>query len=187
MRDTTTLQFKQDAARPAIKPTVYDTLTTEFAGRPFQFNIIGSSHYIRTAGEASGDAVDGAYHEILSCGALSGDRVRSMRLPETPAEAGSWLDRVFAYQAPEYTAHVRVLARPIATFPDERVRTASKDGGFDLAYRFAEAAYTAIDIHPEIGSYTTYHTYPEYSCNLVTETRFQTTFTTNNDTNVHRQ
>jgi hypothetical protein len=156
---TETLQFVHGPAPPADDVRVFDSLTREFLGAEFTFRVVGSSHYV------SAPAYD--FYELSTCDPVDADGATTLRLdgptvaapgPDRSADGG----RRLTYAADGLRCATLVERRPLAAFP--------ADEGFDLAYRFAEDAYTTVDIGAD--GYETYHTYPEFDLALFTRTTF---------------
>lgn len=144
----TTLNFGFSTTPPQVTDlTVYDSVTTEFLGARFEFNIIGSSHYIQCP--------DLAYHEVFSCKTVDNTDVESLDL------TGSFT-REFTFENDHLAAETVIQTNPLDAFDPRQEYT--------LCYKFAEDAYTTIDLTDT--GYETYHTYPEYDLALYSQTRF---------------
>lgn len=143
---------------------VYESLECKFLGVPFEFNIIGSSHYIRS--EAYG------FHELASCekdAAGSSSDIISLALSDEEHTrsypyAGS-LSRQTQLHSHDINCRVVVKDYPLSEF--------DATANYDVSYKFEENAYTAISIGES--QYETWHTYPEFDLALYTRTEFTRT------------
>lgn len=146
---TDKLQLCIDRQMPEVEEmNVYDQTHTEFMGRPFDFYIIGSSHYIYSNG----------FHELFSCKPLnphegSGARIHNIRLDEGSKQYG-----VFR---PEKV--------PVAHYVEVK-KSAYVPPDCDLEYEFEPMALTGIQINED--NYKTWHGYPEYEQVVFTQTSF---------------
>lgn len=147
-----TLRFGVNTEKPtlqstSIEDTIYAKTETEFIGQNFVFNIIGSSHYIYCK--------DIPYYEISSCKSVKASSVCSIKLTTD-------INLQFTFESADITSKIKAKSYSIDKFDKEKK--------YDLKYKFAEDAYTAIDLRDT--SYITWHTYPEFNLALLTETTF---------------
>lgn len=147
-----TLRFSFTEEKPelhdtTIQNTIYTSKTVEFFGQTFVFNIIGSSHYIYCK--------DIPYYEISSCKSVNASNVHSIELTKD-------FSLQFTFESPKIQAETQLKTYDLSEFDTTKT--------YDLIYKFAEDAYTAIDIRDT--SYVTWHTYPEFNLALFTETNF---------------
>ena len=132
--------------------TVYERATARVAGRRFTFKIIGKSHHVIDA--------DGTFSELCACTPL--DDVVDGRTETADLEFG--IEREFGRVGDGILHRVGLSVIPIDAIPS---------GSFDLVYRFASRAITAIDVYPS--GFETYHTYPERD--IAARTRTAVSFT----------
>jgi len=117
----------------------------------FTFTVIGNSHYI--------ECPELDFYELLSCKPINENSARRLSL------RSEFTFRVMS-QTDEIVIENEIQTKPLAEFPSPET--------FDIAYRFAEDAYTTIHC-PYSDSYETYHTYPEHDLALYTKDTFYST------------
>lgn len=170
-----TLYVGFDTTAPRVDDlTVYDSLRTEFLGAPFAFDVIGSSHYVRSTRLS--------YHEVASCEPVEADAVTAVPV-DAAGEHGT-----LTYETPALRVEMTVETHPLDDVPvpgdDRPARATTRDargvtdggrllGDADLRYAFDADAVTAIDLGD--ARYETWHTYAEYGTALYTESRFERT------------
>ena len=126
--------------------------TTRLGDIEFNLAIIGNSHYI-TAPEIS-------FYEIVSCVPPRGSRSPDAVVPLTDGVT----DQI-THQTANYTVETTIEVQPLADCPSPELA--------DMAYRFAEGAYTTITHTSVDSTYRTYHTYPEYQLGVCTTQMIQ--------------
>lgn len=150
--DHNSLRFGVNQEKPSlestsIEDTIYAQTEKEFIGHEFVFNIIGSSHYIYCE--------DIPYYEISSCKPVDASSVYSIRLNTN-------INLEFKFTSDDIQTEIKVKSHELNAFDTDKT--------YDLQYKFAENAYTTINLNEN--SYTTWHTYPEFDLALFTETLF---------------
>lgn len=133
---------------PLSDLTVFETAERTLLGSRFVFRVIGSSHCVA--------APERRYYELCSCGDAGGDA--GLRIP---------LERGVSETVETACGDVPSVSTTVETVPLEAF---SPSDAFDVSYRFAPDAYTAIDVGER--GYETWHTYPEYDLAVVTRTSF---------------
>lgn len=144
-----TLQFAHSTRPPTSDVRVFDVRRTEFLGAEFTFRVVGNSHYV------SAPAYD--FHELSSCEPVDAPEVTTV--PLDPSGTARRLE----FETDRFACETLVEPRPLSAFP--------RDREFDVAYAFAEDAYTVIDL--DEAAFETYHTYPEFDLAVYSRTAFE--------------
>lgn len=132
----------------------------QLLGAQFRFRVIGSSHFITC------EALD--YAELISCNQpRTGGQV-------IPLQTGKTQELRVSNGAIEATTTVE--CQPLSNFDKNRT--------YDLQYRFAQDAFTTIDVEDD--RYVTYHTYPEFDLAVYTETTLSKPVTANENNTENR-
>jgi hypothetical protein len=142
-----TLQFVHSTVPPTADVDVYADLVTDLLGAPFQFCIVGSSHFV------SSPALE--FYELSSCEPVAAEGAVTLDLEASGSET-------LTHETDSLQCETFVDRRPLSAFPGPEPS--------DLAYRFDEDAVTTVALSDD--GYETYHTYPEFDLALYTETRF---------------
>ncbi|WP_435102540.1 DUF2617 family protein [Halarchaeum sp. P4] len=143
---TTTLYAAHPESAPSLaEMDVKAHATLECRSAPVDFYVIGSSHAV--------SAPTLGFHELCSCEPLAGEHET---IPLTT--------RVTRQRTLPDGGVLTVETRPLDAF--------DPDADYDLQYRFAPRAHTAIRVGER--AYETYHTYPEHDRTVYTQTDLST-------------